>query len=268
MDEKIILKVRKVVKLFELPGVKEVDDLDDPATTLLHARIIRQKPLLRKLYQEFYHSFKNSLPSDYQKKNLVELGSGGGFVKEVIPNVVTSDVLKFPGIDRQFSALKMPFKNNFIDAFFMVDVFHHLPDIKKFLTEADRCLKIGGKIIIIDPANTPWARFIYKNFHHEVFDETAGWSFKKRGPLSSANSALAWIVFCRDRARFEGDFPSLKIKKLKFHTPLRYLLSGGFSLRQLLPASSYGIIKAVEFVFSPLNKYLGMFMTVELEKTA
>lgn len=260
--------IKKIVKCFELPEVKKINHLDDPATTLLHTKIIRHKPFLKKLYTDFYVSFRDSLPPNYKSENLVELGSGGGFIKEIIPNVVTSDIIKLPGIDMQFSALKMPLRNNSVDAFFMVDVFHHLPNVKKFLSETERCLRVGGKIYLIDPANTLWGRFIYKNFHHESFNEKTGWFLRKGGPLSSANGALAWIVFCRDRKKLEKEFPKLKIKKIEFHTPFLYLLSGGVSFKQFLPPWSYNIIKIIEVILSPLNKYLGMFMTIEIEKIA
>ena len=50
------------------------------------------------------------------------------------------------------------------------------------------------------------------------------------------------------------------------HTPLRYLLSGGLTLRQLVPSFTYPAIKAVEYTLSPVNNLLGMFQTIELEK--
>ena len=32
---------------------------------------------------------------------------------------------------------------------------------------------------MIEPANTWFSRIIYKNFHHEVFDESSDWYLKK-----------------------------------------------------------------------------------------
>ena len=120
---------------------------------------------------------------------------------------------------------------------------------------------------MIEPANTPWSRFIYKNFHYERFDPQGDWRLDKGGRLSQANGALPWIVFCRDRDTFELEYPRLKIVSLHNHTPLRHLLSGGFSLRQLIPGGLYPVVKAIEYVLSPADKWLGMFMTVVLEKS-
>ena len=162
----------------------------------------------------------------------------------------------------------MPYKDCTIDAFFMIDVFHHINDIRAFFKEANRCLKVGGKLVMIEPANTVWGRFIYKNFHHEPFVTSGGWSLKDGYPLSSANGAIPWIIFFRDRLLFEKEFPSLVILDIKYHTPFRYLISGGVSFYQLLPSFLYDMIRRFEVALSPFNKYIGMFLTIEITKSS
>ena len=162
----------------------------------------------------------------------------------------------------------MPFEKASVDAFFMLDVLHHITEPRAFFREALRCLKVGGRIVMVEPANTLWSRFLYKNFHHEAFDTQAKWELKETGPLSGGNSALTWIIFWRDRNIFESDYPSLRIVRIRNHTHLRYLLSGGLQLRQLVPSFTYPAFKAIEYVLSPLNNLLGIFQTIELEKTA
>jgi SAM-dependent methyltransferase len=254
-----------ILEWLKQPETKYIKDIDDSATTLLHAEIIQKKPFLKKLYIDFYKQFERAIP-DFEKKVLVELGSGGGFIKEVIPNVITSDILELPNVDKVFSVLDMPFEKENVDAFFMIDVLHHVTEPRAFFTEALRCLKIGGKIIMIEPANTLWSRFIYKNFHHELFDTQAQWEMKEHGPLSHGNGALPWIIFSRDRQIFEEEFPKLRIVSMRNHTPIRYLLSGGLTLRQLVPSFTYSAVKAVEYLLSPLDNLLGMFQTIELQK--
>ncbi|NIA30747.1 MAG: methyltransferase domain-containing protein [Actinobacteria bacterium] len=255
----------KIIEWLKLPETRCIEDFDDPATTLLHAEIVQRKPFLRKLYIDFYRQFRMAV-SEPEKKVLVELGSGGGFIKEVIGNCVTSDVLELPNVDRVFSALNMPFEGASVDAFFMFDVLHHIPDSRAFFKEALRCLKVSGKIVMVEPANTLWARFIYKNFHHELFDTEGKWTLEEIGPLSQGNGAIPWIIFSRDRKIFENEFPSLRIVRMHNHTPLRYLLSGGLALRQLVPSFTYPLVKAIEYGLSPFNNRLGMFQTIELEK--
>lgn len=257
----------KIIQWLKLPEVRGIEDLDDPAVTLLHGQIIQRKEFLKKTYLDFYQQFAKAV-GESQGKVLVELGSGGGFIKEVIGNVITSDILELPNVDKVFSAVEMPFEPRSVDAFFMIDVLHHIADPRAFFTEAIRCLKVGGKIVMIEPANTLFSRFIYKNFHHEAFDTEANWQLKQGGPLSHGNGALPWIIFSRDRNVFEKDFPSLRIVEMRNHTPLRYLLSGGLTLRQLLPSFTYPAVKAMECILSPLRSILGMFQTIEIEKSA
>jgi SAM-dependent methyltransferase len=255
-----------ILDWLKLPEIRGIEDLDDPSTTLLHRKILRSKPFMRKLYADFYRQFSNAVPQP-EGKILVELGSGGGFIKEVIPNAITSDILNVPGVDKVFSAADMPFEDSSVDAFFMFDVLHHIAEPRRFFSEADRCLKPGSRIVMTEPANTPWARFIYRNFHHERFDTQGDWQLDKAGPLSQANGAIPWIIFVRDRKVFEREYPRLKIASLRNHTPLLYLLSGGFTLRQLVPGFVYPAARAVEYLLSPADNWLGMFMTVVLEKT-
>ena len=257
--------IQRILKWLRLPEASSYEDLDDPAVTQYHARLIKEKPFLNKIYRDFYETYQKALGHSTEGM-YVELGSGGGFVKECIPYIKTSDVLCIPNIDLSLTAENIPFKDDSVDAFLMIDVFHHVKDPASVLSELNRCLKPGGKVIMIEPANTLWGWFIYKNFHHETFDPSADWAVSGEGPLSSANGAIPWIVFNRDRKRFETEFKSLRIKKICHHTPFRYLISGGVSMRQLMPSWMYPVINGIEFILSPINGLIGMFSTIELQK--
>jgi len=254
-----------ILECLKLPEAKSIKNLDSPSTALLHSKIIQKKPFLKKIYLEFYNQIKNSI-GDTDNKVIVELGSGGGFIKEVIPNIVTSDVMAIPNVDKIFSASQMPFKKDSVDAFVMLDVLHHIPEPEDFFAEAQRCLKNKGKIILIEPANTLWSRFVFKNFHHESFDPGGGWNLEEEGPLSAANGAIPWIIFSRDRDIFERKFVNVEITAIKLHTPFRYIISGGLTLKQLLPSFAYSVVGLFEYILTPFNLWLGMFQTIELTK--
>lgn len=243
----------------------KLSKLNRPETTIERSEIIKEKKFLKYVYEDFYRIFEASSKNLPEGKR-VELGSGGGFLKEIIPKVITSDVIKLPNCDLQFEAEKMPFRNNSVSIFYLLNVFHHLKDLQRALQEMERCLKKRGEIVMVEPYNSLWSRFIYRNFHHENFDSSAGWKIEEKGPLSGANSALPWIVFHRDRALFEKNFPALKIIKFEPHTPFRYLISGGCSFRQILPGFMYKYIRSAENLVKRLNKYLGMFVTIEIRK--
>lgn len=254
-----------ILSRLRLPEALAIKDLDSPEATEAHGRILQKKEFLKKLYLEFYREFAEAAGS-CQGKTVVEIGSGGGFLKSVMPQVKTSDVFPSLQTDLCFSAERMPFEDGSVDMFCMLNVFHHIKDPRAFLSDAARCLKPGGKLVMIEPANTIWARFVYRNFHHEVFDPAGGWGVAGTGPLSSSNSAMPYIIFIRDRKEFEEQFRGLRIRRLAYHTPIAYLVSGGFSLRQLLPGMFFGLVRGIESALSPLGGYLGMFMTIEIEK--
>jgi len=238
--------------------------LDSPERTLQHRKIIKNKFFLRKLYLEWYARFSKEIEKN-PKGVFVELGSGGGFLKEIEPGVICSDILPLPTNDLSFSALNMPFGNNSVDGIFMIDTFHHIPDSEKFLSEARRVLKHGGKIIMIEPANSLWGKFIYKNFHHEPFYPKGDWKIPEDGPLSAANGALPWIVFERDRQQFNKKFTEFKIEFIKYHTPLRYLVSGGVSFKQLFPDISYQAFRFFDQSLSKISKQFSMFVTIKIK---
>jgi len=248
-----------------LKGIDEYG-LDDPLRTVKHREIILSKPFLKRLYTEWYTTIKNNL-TNIPSGKLIELGSGGGFLKQIIPEVITSDILPIPGNDMVFDGLDMPFDNESVSAFIMVDVFHHVPDSKKFLDEMYRTLKPGGKIIMNEPWNSNWGRFIYKNFHHETFNPHGDWTIPSSGPMSDANGALPYIVFERDREKFKTEYPGFEIQLIKKHTPLRYLVSGGVSMKQLVPNFSYGLLTLFEKMISPLSNYFSMFVTIIIKKS-
>ncbi len=249
----------------KLPQVKEASSLDDRSLTLLHKEILLQKGFMRKVYEKFYRELILNIPG-HETKKLIELGSGAGFIKQIFPTVQTSDVLDLPGLDKVFDATKMPLDDKTIDGILLINVLHHIKNVEKFFTESCRVLKESGRIVLIEPANTPWARFVYTRFHHEVFDPQADWQVEGERPLLDGNDALAWIIFHRDKEIFAKKYPDLKIIKLNCHTPISYLLSGGFTLKQLLPSCSYGIISGIESMFRFTGNLTGMFQTIVLEK--
>ena len=54
------------------------------------------------------------------------------------------------------------------------------------------------------------------------------------------------MLFHRDRDVLEREFPQWQIERVDPMMPLRYLLSGGVSMRSLMPAAMYRPIAAAE----------------------
>lgn len=239
--------------------IRKLADWDDPQTTVESKQVILSKSLLRYFYDSNYDYFKNELESIPYGK-ILELGSGAGYIKKFIPECITSDVLELPFNDMQVNALAMPFIDEELSFICMIDVFHHIPDVEQFLKEVQRTLKPGGKIVMIEPANTWWGRFIYQNFHHEPFlPEVNEWKLPPGGPMSAANGALPWIVFERDwENKTKGLLPNFIKNKMEIIFPLVYLLSGGLSWPQLFPKY---LTVALDRIFPS-----GMFYRICLER--
>ncbi len=254
-----------IYRLFTHPSARNVD-LDAPENTLRRAGIIQSKPFLKQFYQDCYISISKLLPGKI-KGPVVELGSGGGFFKDYIPGLITSEILAIPTVDIQFDGQSMPFKYASVRAVVMINVLHHIPRPAKFLAQAAHILKPGGRIIMIEPWVTSWSRFVYRYLHHEPFNpEVNDWDFQKGGPLTCANSAIPWIVFDRDREKFERQHPEWQIKSIILHSPFCYLLSGGLVFKSLLPGALYPFCRWFENWTQPLDHLLSMFATIVLQR--
>lgn len=240
-------------------------DVDDPRTTHLRRQILREKPFLRRIYEEWYGAIARSLPPDGGA--VLELGSGAGFLRDFVPGLVRSEVFYTPGIDAVLDGLALPFRAGSLRGIAMTNVLHHLPRPVRFFAEAARCVRPGGVVAMIEPWVTPWSRWVYTRLHHEPFlPEARDWEIPAGGPLSGANGALPWILFQRDRERFEREALEWRVRSIEPVMPLRYLVSGGVSLRGLVPAASYPLWRGLERVLSPFRDRLAMFAHVVLER--
>jgi hypothetical protein len=106
----------------EMPQVRGLDH-DSPELIRIHYDLIKRKPFLRSLYSEHYREFARAL-EDVPTGPIIEIGSGGGFVKEVIPEAITTDLHPGPHIDRIMSAEQMDFADASVAAVLMLNVFH------------------------------------------------------------------------------------------------------------------------------------------------
>lgn len=247
-------------RIFEHPLTRGLS-VDDPRTTLLRRKIIQDKAFLRSLYVEWYNVIIGMLPN---KNRVLELGSGAGFLKKFLPNVITSEIMETSGVDLIADACDLPFRVGALEAIVMTDVFHHIPDVKRFFDEASRCIRPGGKIVMIEPWCNWWSKRVYMHLHSEPFDTDGDWSIPKSGPLSGANGALPWIIFQRDRELFEQRYPQWCIKSIRSIMPFSYILSGGVSMRSLIPGFMYQPVRLLERILR--QEHWGMFAVIELDK--
>ena len=242
-------------------------NLDSPDRIHWIQNAIFRKKSLRNLYSCYYKIFNETLKFCPPQGLAIELGSGGGFLNQINSKIVTSDIIPYPNVDRVIDATALPFENGGLRAIFMLLAFHHIPDAAAFLGEAQRCLKPGGRLVIIDQHRGWLSRWILKYVHHEAYDDkTIDWKFHSEGPLSSANGALAWIVFVRDLEKFKEKFPLLELVSYKPMTPLAYWLTGGMKLWCALPDFLFSIVSWLDRVLCILNPNFGSFCAIEVKR--
>lgn len=240
-------------------------DMDAPETTVLRRQIIRQKPLLRAVYESWYELFGAALPRG--EGAVLELGAGGGLFKEYLPEVLRSDMLLLPDLDLACSGTALPFASGSLRAVVGCNVLHHIPDVRAFLHEASVCVRPGGKLLFLEPWVTPLSRLVYGHFHYEPFDpDMQQWKLPPAGPLSGANNALPWIVFARDRHALESEFADWRLQPLRFLGGFSYIFSGGVSMRSLLPGPLHGVARGLDRLATRCMPSLALFCFLELHR--
>jgi SAM-dependent methyltransferase len=228
--------------------------------------LILSRPLLKRNYDDWYRRLLEDARSAPAKGVILELGSGGSYLKSLEPDIVTSDV--GPDVaDRVVDARRLPFANESLRALLLTHVFHHIPDVDAFFNEAQRTLIPGGVISMIEVAHTPFARFFFRHFHHEPYDDTRQeWGFAQQDSMMDSNQALAWLVFARDRSRFQKRYPALAIEKLALMPWLTYLVSGGVTARYLIPKFMNGLLLGADRVLRPLEPLFSLHWHICIRK--
>ncbi len=235
-------------------------------------RVWENKPVLRKLYHHWYASVVASLAP---LSPVIEIGAGSGNFKQYHPEVVATDIFKSgPWIDREVDAQDLPLATGEAGNLVAFDVLHHLQRPLDFLRGASFSLKAGGRLVLCEPALTPWSEFVYRRFHHEPLD----WSWDLFGLDGTppepdpghtfANEAIPEILFWRERRRTLGLLPDLKLVSARKFAFLLYPLTGGFGYRSFVPAPGFEyLLKLENWIMRPFANWLtGMRMLVVLEK--
>jgi SAM-dependent methyltransferase len=155
----------------------------------------------------------------------------------------------------------------------MLDVMHHLERPIEFLKEAARVLRPGGRLAMIEPAMTTVARRFYDQFHEEPVDMNADPCAPvaidpDRDPFD-ANQAIPTLLFASAKARetFHQTVPSLRVRRVDWHSLFAYPMSGGFQKWSLIPGALVKPMLALERrVPIAVRKRLAFRMMILIER--
>lgn len=234
-----------------------------------HRATWMQKPILREIYHDFY---RRILAFSAPGKSL-EIGGGSGNLKEYSSDVISTDIVPNAWLDAAADAQALPFANAIFANVVMVDVLHHIERPIRFLAEALRVLRPGGRLLMVEPAITPVSWLSYRFFHPEPVVMTAdpladGAAIQGREPFD-ANQAIPTLLFGRYRRRLEALFPALELIHFERFSFFAYPLSGGFRPWSLLPPGWGSRVIRMEDALAPmLGPLMAFRLLAVLEKQA
>jgi SAM-dependent methyltransferase len=229
--------------------------------------IWNKKPVLRLVYGDFY----DRITSICSPGLTIEIGGGIGNLKQRLGDVVTTDIQFAPWLDCTADAQHLPFAAAMAMNIVMIDVLHHIEYPVVFFREAERVLRPGGRIVMVEPAITLGSTLFYRMLHPEPVITSAdplvaGDPDPKRDPYAS-NQAIPTLIATRYRRRFEALFPSLYISQLDWFSLAVYPLSGGFKPWTLVPPRVARWLLRVERAIEPkLGRFTGFRMMLVIEK--
>jgi SAM-dependent methyltransferase len=238
-----------------------------------HRRVWEQKPVLRRIYNEEF--FSRLLSARTSGGVSVEVGGGPGFFKQLLPSVISTDLVSCPWLDVVADAQALPFQTSSVTNIFGLDVLHHLAAPMKLLKEAERILIPGGRLVLVEPWLTPFSRFLYRYFHQEDCDLSAQpWRLDdaREAPRKKAfdgNQAIPYLLFSsQNRQKTLAMLPHLACVASEPFCLFAYLLTFGFKPMNLLPEIFYPTVSMLERYSLPLwRRFAALRVLLVLEKT-
>ncbi len=226
-----------------------------------------RKPVLRIVYDDFFDRIAAACAPGVT----LEIGGGSGNLAERLPDVVASDIQYAPWLGLVADAQRLPFGAGTLGNIVMLDVLHHIEYPIHFFREAERALRPGGRIVMVEPAITPGSTVFYRHIHEEPVDMSRdplvnGEVDAGRDPYTS-NQALPTLIATRHRARFHAILPGLRIAEVRWFSFAVYPLSGGFKPWSAINVAAARLgLKVERRLESWFGRALGFRMMLVIEK--
>ena len=228
-----------------------------------------RRPLLRIIYGDFYRLIATQL-SNLPDHKIVELGSGLGNIREVIPSCIRTDLFPYPWIDQIENAYKLSFKNETVSDLITTDVFHHLKYPGTALNEFHRVLRKGGRLIMLEPCISALGLLVYGALHVEPVAITKtinwfapeGWSPEHVDYYAAQGNATRIFINHGYSSKLEN---WQKIKTIRL-SAIAYAASGGYSRPQLYPTKFLPLMKKLERILDLFPALFATRLLIILEK--
>jgi len=228
----------------------------------------RTKPLLRRVYHDMFEELAREL-ADVPGPT-VEIGSGIGNIKEVVPDCIRTDMFPAPWLDQTENVYALSFESGSVANFILFDVFHHLRYPGTALRELERVLAPGGRLLIYEPCMGLLGRVVFGLFHPEpiALGEPITWlapeAWDSTAPDYYAAQGNASRTFTPEalHRHIEG----LELIGIKRFARLSYVASGGYSGRQLYPFRAYPAVRQLDRVLDRAPAAFATRMLVVLQK--
>ncbi len=228
-----------------------------------------RKPSLRKIYRQFHAGISGKLRTASQGLT-VELGSGTGDLRETIPACLMTDTFSASWLDRRENAYALSFADNSVENLILFDVWHHLEFPGTALDEFERVLGPAGRLILFEPAMSLVGKIVYGLFHPEpialdgpiVWHAPAGFD-PDAAPYFAAQSRAERIFHRRECPQWTARWNLVSLESI---TSFAYLLSGGFSGRQLYPDRLLPALQRADRLLGDLPGIFAARLLIVLEK--
>lgn len=227
-----------------------------------------EKPVLRKIYSDQYRRMDQAaLDGD-----TLEIGGGIGNLKMGgNGRLIKSDIQCSANVDVATDAQSLAFASAVFSNIVLFDVLHHLQCPLLFFAEAERVLKPGGRVIMVEPGITPVSKLLLKMFHYEAVE--LDWDVLapcevdvKKDPYES-NQAIPTILFKRNPDLFLHTVRGFQIVRSEWLSLFAYPLSGGFYPWSFIPEKWVSRVLQIEDKLLPfLGQLMAFRMMVVLEK--
>lgn len=210
-----------------------------------------RKPVLRRLYREFHEQIAAAtLPAD--AGITVELGSGIGNIKDVLPHCIRTDLFENPWLDQCENAYALSFADRSVANIILFDVFHHLRYPGRAFKEFERVLIPGGRVVIFDPCVSALGMVVYGLLHHEpvairdeiVWNAPEGWTPADDSYYAAQGNAYR-VFFRSDLSKLLPDWKVIERTRM---AAISYVASGGYSKPQLYPDAAFGVMRWIDGV--------------------